>query len=247
MELREENKGKKTSRDFVSVSACTAYAYTCMHMRAPACYTANVTNAFPLAHYVQDLLLVFETSRKSYQNGWPEAEGLGVLLSTWDARRSVGYSDLLGTGFQNESQAILSFLNHYKRYDFLKPDPVDFVGATRFFNAVTEAMRQVKVRKKDHVEKYLARQVEDEPREHINAASHVSAEQTTSQDLSKQPPPQYDTYQAESMVVGRFDLPGAANDLDVGHNTGMSDEVDDLLKEMEGEDRDSYVVNVNGK
>ena len=50
---------------------------------------------------MQDLALVTYTVyvRKSYS--WPDPDGLGLLLGLWDARLSVGYSDLLGTGLSS--------------------------------------------------------------------------------------------------------------------------------------------------
>ena len=82
---------------------------------------------------MQDLALVTYTVyvRKSYS--WPDPDGLGLLLGLWDARLSVGYSDLLGTGLFGKralsfglqaptppSESVLTFLNYYKRYDFLQ-------------------------------------------------------------------------------------------------------------------------------
>ena len=90
---------------------------------------------------MQDLFLVAYTSRVRMKYCWPNPDGLGMILELWDARLSVGYSDLLGTGlfgkrrplsfFQTPappSESVLTFLNYYKRYDFLQPPEVGKYG-----------------------------------------------------------------------------------------------------------------------
>ena len=120
-QLREETAGKQVSKDFL-----------------------------------QDLFLVAYTWRVRAKFGWPDPDGLGMLLELWDARLSVGYSDLLGTGlfgakrlWQQQqtppSESVLTFLNYYKRYDFLQPPEVGRFGVKQPVAPGQRVMPQVAV------------------------------------------------------------------------------------------------------
>ena len=60
--------------------------------------------------------------------GWPSGIDLGVELTEWEARLSVGLEDLMSTRLFSSSHSVGSFLKYYKRYDFLDPIPVSTFG-----------------------------------------------------------------------------------------------------------------------
>eukprot|EP00282_Hemiselmis_andersenii_P039355 CAMPEP_0169429860 /NCGR_PEP_ID=MMETSP1042-20121227/2089_1 /TAXON_ID=464988 /ORGANISM="Hemiselmis andersenii, Strain CCMP1180" /LENGTH=1492 /DNA_ID=CAMNT_0009540133 /DNA_START=27 /DNA_END=4505 /DNA_ORIENTATION=+ len=56
--------------------------------------------------------------------GWPSSTRLGDTLGIWEAKWSVGYIELSRTGAFKSQAAIISFLKHYSRYDFLEVERI---------------------------------------------------------------------------------------------------------------------------
>ena len=81
--------------------------------------------------FLNDLKASISAACLRFYHGWPSPRMLGVLLSEWDAKNSVGYLELDNTGlFSHTSsyKSIRSFLEFYSRFDFLEPRAIGKYG-----------------------------------------------------------------------------------------------------------------------
>ena len=77
--------------------------------------------------FFTDIFCTIYSSILGRFSGWPQRKDLGLLISEWKGKLTVGYNDLHSTGFRDPS-AIGSFLRYYGKYDFLQPVAVGRYG-----------------------------------------------------------------------------------------------------------------------
>lgn len=75
--------------------------------------------------FVSDVLSSWNATLQGYYYGWPAGMVLGKILSAWHAKYSVGFKELYATGHFRDQTAVAAFIKYYRRYDFLKPVPID--------------------------------------------------------------------------------------------------------------------------
>jgi hypothetical protein len=71
--------------------------------------------------FFTDIGTYFLVSMYSSFYGWPENRVLGKEVQNWQARLSVGYDDLIRTGMFKSPETVVSFLEFYSRYEYMKP------------------------------------------------------------------------------------------------------------------------------
>jgi len=80
------------------------------------------------SEFFRDVCNTFHSTCRGIMCGWPAPAKLGEEVATWNAKISVGYRDLLGTGLFRSPEACLSFLKFYSSFDFMEPPLVGKYG-----------------------------------------------------------------------------------------------------------------------
>ena len=64
----------------------------------------------------------------AWGRGWPTPGQMGRLLSEWEAKYSVGYSELWASGIFKTPRACSSWLKYYSAFKFLEPEKIGPYG-----------------------------------------------------------------------------------------------------------------------
>jgi len=75
-----------------------------------------------------DVITCFQAYIVALYHGWPTPGKMGEVIGDWQAKLSVGFTEIYATGlFKNQAQ-VVKWVEFYGRFNFLEPEPVAKFG-----------------------------------------------------------------------------------------------------------------------
>ena len=78
--------------------------------------------------FADDLYCLAKSLLNQSRWGWPSAAKLGAKLNVYVVKHTVSYVDLQRTGLFPNHASIVSFLEYYQQFDFLRPEKITKFG-----------------------------------------------------------------------------------------------------------------------